>query len=70
MKKRTDIGYHDYIVSLYYDPENPLSRTESMTRSVTFQVTDDCCMNCSYCLTGDTHILMSDLAIQSTYNIF
>lgn len=30
MKKRTDIGYHDYIVSLYYDPENPLSRTESI----------------------------------------
>ena len=60
MKKRTDIGYHDYIVSLYYDPENPLSRTESMTRSVTFQVTDDCCMNCSYCYQGHKgHRIMS-----------
>lgn len=29
-------------------------------RNVTFQVTDDCPMACTYCVSGDTQILMSD----------
>ena len=28
------------------------------TRNVTFQVTDDCCLSCSYCISGDTQIMM------------
>lgn len=69
MKKRTDIGYHDYIVKLYYDPSLNLDPNESLTRNITFQVTDDCCMNCSYCLTGDTQILMSDFTTKPIKDI-
>lgn len=60
MKKRIDIGYHDYISKLYYDPGLKLASNESLTRNITFQVTDDCCMNCSYCYQGHKgHRIMS-----------
>lgn len=52
MKKKNDISYNDYISNLYWDWEHPLGETESLTRDVTFQVTDDCPMSCSYCYQG------------------
>lgn len=69
MKKRNDITYNDLVSTLYYDWEHPLAENESLTRNITFQVTDDCCMNCSYCLTGDTQILMSDFTTKSIKDI-
>ena len=60
MKKRTDISYGDFISNMYWDWEHPLAENESMTRNITFQVTDDCCMNCSYCYQGNKgHKIMS-----------
>lgn len=52
MKKKNDISYNDFISKLYWDWEHPLGETESLTRNVTFQVTDDCPMSCSYCYQG------------------
>lgn len=49
MKKKNDISYNDFISNLYWDCEHPLGETENLTRNVTFQVTDDCPMSCSYC---------------------
>lgn len=69
MKKRNDITYNDLVSTLYYDWEHPLAENESLTRNITFQVTDDCCMNCSYCLTGDTQIIMSDFTTKSIKDI-
>jgi|GEM_PF-333125 len=61
MEKRIDKNYIDLISEMYYDKDMFLKPTESLTRNVTFQVTDLCDLCCSYCLTGDTEILMSDL---------
>ena len=69
MKKRVDIGYHDYVYKLFFEPGLDLAPNESLTRNITFQVTDDCCMNCSYCLTGDTQILMSDFTTKPIKDI-
>lgn len=69
MKKIKDINYHDFISDMYYDRERPLAKNESLVRTVTFQVTDDCCMCCSYCLTGDTQILMSDFTTKPIKDI-
>ena len=52
MKKKNDISYNDFVSKLYWDWEHPLGETESLTRNVTFQVTDDCPMSCSYCYQG------------------
>ena len=52
MKKKNDISYNDFVSKLYWDWEHPLGETESLTRDVTFQVTDDCPMSCSYCYQG------------------
>ena len=52
MKKKNDISYNDFISNLYWDWEHPLGETESLTRDVTFQVTDACPMSCSYCYQG------------------
>ena len=60
MKKRVDIGYHDYVYKLFFEPGLDLAPNESLTRNITFQVTDDCCMNCSYCYQGHKgHRIMS-----------
>lgn len=52
MKKRIDISYTDLIAKMYFDRNNPLAENESLTRNITFQVTDDCPMSCSYCYQG------------------
>ena len=52
MKKKNDISYNDFVSKLYWDWGHPLGETESLTRNVTFQVTDDCPMSCSYCYQG------------------
>ena len=52
MKQKNDISYNDFVSKLYWDWEHPLGETESLTRNVTFQVTDDCPMSCSYCYQG------------------
>lgn len=60
MKKRNDISYNDFISNLYFDLDYPLMENESLVRNITFQVTDDCCMNCSYCYQGHKgHRIMS-----------
>lgn len=61
MEKRIDKSYTDFISEMYYDPSITLKPNESLTRNVTFQVTDSCDLNCKYCLTGDTEVLMADL---------
>lgn len=59
-KKRTDTNYFDYIHKLYYDQVGMVGEHESLARNVTFQVTDDCCMSCSYCYQGHKgHKIMS-----------
>ena len=40
-------GYHNTISSLY--SFIPIEKNESLCRSITFQVTDDCCCACTYC---------------------
>ena len=51
--------YSDQIARLY-SGEDVLDEHEFLTRNITFQVTDDCCCACTYCLDGDTKITMSD----------
>ena len=53
MKLGWNNEYSEYIHALYPNPK-------LKTRSITFQITDSCNLKCSYCLTGDTTILMSD----------
>ena len=43
MKK---ISFNDFITTAYKDPN---SDELINCPSITFQVTDDCCLNCSYC---------------------
>lgn len=54
MKLGWNRDYSEYISALY--PSKKLS-----TRSITFQITDACNLNCSYCVVGDTTIFMGDL---------
>lgn len=49
MEKRIDKSYTDFISEMYYDPSIALKPNESLTRNVTFQVTDSCDLNCLYC---------------------
>ena len=47
--------YADYIVQLYCKKDK-----KATCRTITFQVTDDCCLNCSYCYqTHKGHSMMS-----------
>ena len=51
IQKLVNRGYSEFITSIYpwnedYEP------TASRVRNVTFQVTDDCCLKCSYCYQG------------------
>lgn len=53
-----DISYHDYVAKLYHTPDVPDG--QHITRSITFQVTDDCCFNCGYCYqTNKGHRMMT-----------
>lgn len=49
--KRIDISYTDYIYRLY-GGNIKLRDDEFLTRNITFQVTDDCPMSCTYCYQG------------------
>ena len=49
MEKRIDKNYVDFISEMYYDKDVFLKPTESLTRNVTFQVTDSCPLICDYC---------------------
>lgn len=53
-------NYHDFIVQLYMDETANLGPNEALIRNVTFQVTDDCPLKCSYCYQGNKgHRMMS-----------
>ena len=57
--KRRDISYTDYIYRLY-GSNIKLRDDEFLTRNITFQVTDDCPMSCTYCYQGNKgHNFMS-----------
>ena len=62
MKLGWNNEYSEYIHALYPDPK-------LKTRSITFQITDSCNLKCSYCLTGDTTILMSDFSYKEIRDI-
>lgn len=49
MLKRVAQSYSDMVSRLYYEPNLALRPTESLTRNVTFQVTDACDLRCLYC---------------------
>ena len=53
-----DINYPDYLAKLFPDDKKDLVRT------ITFQVTDNCCLNCSYCyqINKSNHKLSFDIA--------
>lgn len=53
MKLGWNREYSEYLYKLYPDKDATI-------RSITFQITDACNLNCSYCVSGDTTILMSD----------
>lgn len=56
---KRSIQYQDAIVSMYGN-EVQLEEHESLTRNVTFQVTDDCTAKCTYCYQGHKgHKMMS-----------
>ena len=53
--------YQDMISRFYSYPYDRHKETNKIqTANVTFQVTDACNLRCTYCVTGDTEILMSD----------
>ena len=62
MKLGWNNEYSEYIHALYPNPK-------LKTRSITFQITDSCNLKCSYCLTGDTTILMSDFSYKEIRDI-
>ena len=67
--KRTE-QYSDQIARLY--PSKKVKTDDGqriLTQSITFQVTDDCNLACSYCLSGDTKIRMADYSLKSIKDI-
>lgn len=57
--KKADHNYSDMIEKFYRD-DYILEDNEALTRTVTFQVTDDCPMSCTYCYQGHKgHRMMS-----------
>lgn len=61
-RKRNNVEqWNDMVARLM--PEKHLERPDGLrvlSRTVTFQVTEDCNLACTYCLDGDTMITMSD----------
>lgn len=54
MPKKKNKSYHNYISKLYPFPEGiNINKTESRVRTITFQITDDCPMSCTYCYQGN-----------------
>lgn len=49
--KRSDMSYSDYLAYIYDNTVN-LKENEFLCRDITFQVTDDCPMCCTYCYQG------------------
>lgn len=45
------------------------SGVKKLARTVTFQVTDDCNLHCSYCVDGNTDILMSDYSTKKIKDV-
>ena len=53
MKMNREIQFQDMIARLYPELINETKNEKSLSRTVTFQVTDDCNLACSYCY--ETH---------------
>ena len=45
------------------------NKDKTLSRNVTFQVTDDCNLMCKYCLAGDTQIRMVDYSLKEIKDI-
>ena len=50
--KRSEISYADYLCALYPEESTKMLPEEFLVRDITFQVTDDCPMACTYCYQG------------------
>lgn len=58
--KRSEISYADYLYTLYPEESEKMLPEEFLCRDITFQVTDDCPMACTYCYQGHKgHRMMS-----------
>ena len=58
--KRSEISYADYLCTLYPEESAKMLPEEFLCRDITFQVTDDCPMACTYCYQGHKgHRVMS-----------
>ena len=68
------IQYQDMIAKLYPElsrQDNPevTNEEKTLSRTVTFQVTDACNLACSYCVDGDTLIRMADYSLKPIKDI-
>ena len=60
---------HDYATEIIerYRDEDP----KAVCRNITFQVTDDCCLKCSYCYqTHKGHAMMTTEVAKSIVDLF
>lgn len=71
IKKLVDKSYSDFIHTLYPFGRDKHS-SESRCRNVTFQVTDDCCLKCSYCYQGNKghHMMTKEVATKAVDLLF
>lgn len=62
--------YQDRLARLYPEEAIPTKDGQkSLTRTVTFQVTDACNLACTYCVSPDTMILLSDMTYKPIKDI-
>ena len=60
-KRKKVEQFQDTIARLYPELHKPRKDgARVLSRTVTFQVTEDCNLACTYCLSGDTLITMAD----------
>lgn len=63
-------SFADEMLRLFPPQEiSPLHINGTHAYDITFQVTEDCCMKCSYCLIAGTKITMQDYSIKNIENI-
>lgn len=61
--------YCDKLSRLYPELHHIDYKDRVLSQSVTFQVTDDCDLCCTYCITGDTEIRMADYSLKPIKDI-
>lgn len=64
------LSYSDDLMRLFpREDKTPMHINGTHAYDITFQVTEDCCMKCSYCLVAGTKITMQDYSVKNIEDI-